>query len=77
MTFSEEAKKAQEIKKSFKEGMKVECIHMDDIHAVPTGTKTGTKGVIEKVDDLGTIHVKWENGSSLGLIVGEDLFKVI
>ncbi len=73
MTFSEEAKKAQEIKKSFKEGMKVECIHMDDIHAVPTGTK----GVIEKVDDLGTIHVKWENGSSLGLIVGEDLFKVI
>ena len=46
---------------------------MEDPYAVPSGTK----GIVDHVDDIGTIHVNWENGSSLGLIVGEDQFKVI
>lgn len=37
----------------------------------------GTKGVVEFIDDIGTIHVEWENGSSLGVVYGEDLCKVI
>ena len=47
---------------------------MDDpYHPVPTGTI----GIVDHVDDAGTIHMKWENGSSLGLIEGQDQFEVI
>ena len=37
----------------------------------------GTKGEVDFVDDIGTIHVSWETGSSLGLVVGTDEFKII
>ena len=37
----------------------------------------GTIGTITNVDDAGTIHVKWKNGSSLGLIHSLDVFEVI
>ena len=42
----------------------------DDCHPVPDGTL----GTVQFVDDAGTIHVGWENGSSLGLVPGEDQF---
>ena len=42
----------------------------DDCHPVPDGTY----GTVQFVDDAGTIHVGWENGSSLGLVPGEDQF---
>lgn len=46
---------------------------MEDFNAVPTGTK----GIIRYIDDIGTIHVDWDNGSSLGIIYGIDSFKII
>ena len=47
---------------------------MDDpYHPVPAGTI----GIVDHIDDAGTIHMKWENGSSLGLIEGQDQFEVI
>lgn len=36
----------------------------------------GTEGIIERIDDIGTIHVNWENGSTLGLVVGVDEFEI-
>lgn len=33
-----------------------------------TTLKQGDQGVVDFVDDLGTIHVKWDNGSSLGIV---------
>ena len=41
---------------------------MDDKQAPPPGTC----GVVEFVDDIGTIHVHWDNGSSLGVVRNED-----
>lgn len=64
----------RKIKQMYVKGTKVELIKMYDyINEVPTGTK----GIIDFVDDMGTLHIVWENGSSLGLIVGVDEFKII
>ena len=38
---------------------------------------TGMTGTVTAIDDAGTIHVHWDNGSSLGLIPGTDLFEKI
>ena len=32
----------------------------------------GTIGVVTGVDDIGTIHVAWSNGRTLGVVFGED-----
>ena len=64
----------QNIKEKYIAGTKIELIEMyDNTNPVPKGTK----GIVDFVDDIGTIHMKWETGSSLGLIVGVDEFKVI
>lgn len=46
---------------------------MDD----PYPLEPGTKGTVEFEDDLGQIHVKWDNGSRLALIPNEDKFEYI
>lgn len=45
-----------------------------DIH---TKLSKGDEGVITDFDSLGTMFVKWDSGSSLGLIKGEDSWVVI
>ena len=42
-----------------------------------TSLKPGDKGTVDFVDDLGTIHVTWDNGILLGLVPGEDQFKIL
>ena len=46
---------------------------MDDIQAPPIGTR----GTVIGVDDIGSIVVKWDNGSSLHIVYGEDVCKKI
>lgn len=54
----------------YPKGCRVRCDYMEDFQAVPSGTL----GTVDHVDDIGTIHVRWDTGSSLGLIYGEDEF---
>ena len=61
------------IKEQYPKGTEIELISMEDSQAVPLGTH----GIVDFVDDMGTIQMTWDNGSSLGLVVGEDQFKVI
>ena len=63
----------ERIKKEYTKGTEIELIYMSDNQAVPSGTR----GVVDFVNDVGTIFVDWENGSLLGLIYGEDQFKII
>lgn len=56
------------MKRIYKEGTQIELVHMDDKQAPPSGTK----GIVQNVDDVGTIHVKWDTGSTLGLVPGVD-----
>ncbi len=65
--------KIQEIKKKYKKGTKIKLIKMYDIQAVPPNTI----GIVDHIDDIGTIHINWENGSSLGLIEDKDEFEII
>lgn len=64
----------ERIKAQYPKGTRIELISMDDPHApVPPGTK----GFVEMVDSAGTLHMKWDNGRTLGIIPGEDQFKVL
>ena len=66
--------KIKEIRQKYPKGTRIMLNSMDDPHhPIPSGTL----GTVETVDDIGTIHMKWDNGQSLGLIVGEDSFYVI
>lgn len=51
-------------------GTRVELVQMDD----PYNQKLipGCKGTVVAVDSIGTIHVAWDCGSSLGVVYGED-----
>ena len=54
-----------------KEGMRVRVVSMvDDPNPVPAGTE----GTIVLIDDMGTLHVKWDDGRRLGLIPGIDRY---
>lgn len=65
--------KVKRLREQYPKGTEIELISMNDPYAVPSGTH----GVVSSVDDMGTIHVNWETGSSLGLIPDEDKFIVI
>lgn len=56
------------IKKSYLPGMRIRLIKMDDFQAPPVGTE----GTIRGVDDIGSIMVAWDTGSSLSVALGED-----
>ena len=34
--------------------------------------KPGDRGFVTKVDDIGTVHIQWDNGSTLGAAYGAD-----
>jgi hypothetical protein len=55
-------------------GKRVELISMEGDEAP---VAPGEKGTVEIVDDIGTLHVKWDNGRSLGLVPGVDRYKVL
>lgn len=61
------------IKRTYPEGTRIELIYMDDPQAPPVGTK----GTVIGVDDIGSILVNWDNGSSLNVAHGEDRVKII
>ena len=50
-------------------GKQIELVYTDDQY---TNLKPGDTGIINFIDDFGTLHVNWDNGSSLGLISGVD-----
>lgn len=53
-------------------GTRIVLIAMDDPYAK---LKPGDMGTVEGVDDAGQIMMRWDIGSSLSLIPGEDSFR--
>lgn len=73
--FNISEKTVEQLRKEYPTGVRVELVHMDD----PYNTKLfpGSRGTVKCVDDMGTIHVRWDCGSSLGVVYGEDSCKVV
>ena len=59
----------KELKGAYPPGTRVELISMDDPYA---DLYPGDKGTVIGVDDIGTIHVNWDNGLRLGVCYGAD-----
>lgn len=53
-------------------GQRIKIIKMDDIQAPPPGTF----GVIQGIDGIGQIHVKWDNGSTLAVQPQDDEYMI-
>lgn len=59
----------EKVRKEYPVGTRVELVHMDDFQAPPIGTK----GTVRGVDDTASIMVRWDNGSGLNVVYGEDV----
>lgn len=59
----------EKIREQYPVGTKVELISMNDPYR---DMPSGLKGTVKSVDDTGTVFVRWENGSGLGVVYGED-----
>lgn len=58
----------ERLKDEYPKGCRVRLIKMDDVQA----PKIGTEGTVDHIDDTGTIFVRWDTGSGLGVVFGED-----
>lgn len=63
----------ERVKEQYPKGTPIRLYSMEGEQTVPPGSR----GVVDHVDDIGQIHMKWENGSSLALNVEEDRFDII
>ena len=61
-------KTVERIRREFPVGCRVELLRMDDPQAPPIGTC----GTVIGVDDTGSVMVRWDNGSGLHVVYGED-----
>jgi len=65
----------EQLRIEYPKGTTVELVEMKDRY---TKLSKGLNGTVSHVDDIGTIHVNWENGSSLGVVYGVDkIIKII
>jgi hypothetical protein len=60
------------LREQYPPGTRVELIRMNDPYAA---LKPGDQGTVSFVDDIGTIFVDWDCGSTLGVAYGEDLIR--
>ena len=63
----------EQVRSQYPVGTRVVLVQMDDVQAPPNGTK----GTVWGVDDTASIMVRWDNGSSLNIVYGEDKCRII
>jgi len=66
-------KNVEQIREMYPEGTLIELEEMKGEPQMPSGMK----GKVRFVDDMGQIHMRWENGSSLALNIEEDSFNKV
>ncbi len=62
----------ERLKKEYPKGTRLVLLSMDDPYSKLV---SGDRGTVNYVDSAGTIHMRWDKGSSLGLVYGVDSFR--
>lgn len=63
----------ERVRKEYPAGTRVELVRMDDVQAPPIGTR----GTVIGVDDTASLLMRWDNGSHLNVVYGEDAVRKI
>lgn len=63
----------ERIRREYPAGTRVELVRMDDPQAPPIGTL----GTVLGVDDTGSLLMRWDNGSGLNVVYGEDIVRKV
>lgn len=61
----------EKIRREYPTGTRVELVRMVDVQAPPVGTF----GTVMGVDDTGSLLVRWDNGSGLNVVHGQDIVR--
>lgn len=64
----------ERLRMTYPKGTRVELVSMSDPY---TKLKPGDQGTVSFVDDIGTVFVRWDCGSGLGVAYGEDHIRKI
>ena len=65
--------KVASIRMMYPAGTRVRLLSMDDPQAPPIGTM----GTVQCIDDIGSLMVNWDNGSSLNVLYGIDSVQIV
>ena len=63
----------ERVRRQYPKDTRVELVRMDDRQAPPIATK----GTVLGVDDTGSLLMRWDNGSGLNVVYGEDIVRKI
>lgn len=63
----------EHIRREYPAGTRVELVRMDDVQAPPVGTL----GTVIGVDDTASLLMRWDNGSHLNVVYGEDVVRKV
>jgi len=63
----------ERVRREYPAGTRVELLRMEDVQAPPVGTL----GTVLGVDDTGSLLMRWDNGSGLNAVYGEDLVRKV
>jgi hypothetical protein len=63
----------ERIRSQYPAGTRIELLSMDDPQAPPEGTR----GTVLAVDDIASLIVAWDNGSSLNVAYGVDKVRIL
>ena len=64
----------QALRARFLKGTRVALVRMNDSH---TKLRPGDLGIVDFIDDAGSIFCIWDNGSTLGVVFGVDEIQIL
>ncbi len=62
------------LRKRIPPGTRIELVQTDDPYSK---LKPSDQGTVTHIDDMGTVFCKWDSGSILGLVYGEDSYRIV
>ena len=67
-------RQAQRYREAYPPGTRIMLLSMGND---PNPVESGTRGTVRAVDDIGNLHCDFDNGRSLGVVPGEDSFRML